>query len=384
MPTQRSNGRYYVQRTFPGVGKVYKSLHTDRKARAVSRERVLVSLAQQGRHELVRAFAGGDVSIQRLEEAFETDGIGELAAGLRRPDSRLADACEDALDDKAPDVKATTLNRYRTGLDHFRAYAGEDASVRDALEDIQGFKAHRLDEGVAEQTVNNDLGAVSVLATYALEQGWIEERPEIKRYDYKARIRYMERGDIAAYMAAIRRPFRCQQLLLLSTGMRLGESEAVRECDIQDKGGEETRINVRDSKTATGVRSVFVPPAAANALRAHVAEHGVEGTDRLFTIKRRTVQAEHNRTCDLVGLVEYTIHDHRHTAAVALVRAGTPLHLVQRQLGHKHIEQTMKYAAFHPGYSDMAPHFEKMEAMLGLRNNNPNNTPSPEGAVAGD
>lgn len=85
----------------------------------MSRGRVLVSLAQQGRHELVRAFASGDVSIQRLEEAFETDGIGELAAGLRRPDSRLADACEDALDDKAPDVKATALNRYRTEFDHF-------------------------------------------------------------------------------------------------------------------------------------------------------------------------------------------------------------------------------------------------------------------------
>ena len=80
------------------------------------------------------------------------------------------------------------------------------------------------------------------------------------------------------------------------------------------------RLSVRDSKTETGVRSVFVPPWAAEAVSEHIEELGLSGTDRLFTAQRRTVQAEHNRACDLVGIPEYTIHDHRHTAAVALAR----------------------------------------------------------------
>ena len=126
------------------------------------------------------------------------------------------------------------------------------------------------------------------------------------------------------------------------------------------------RLSVRDSKTETGVRSVFVPPWAAEAVSEHIEELGLSGTDRLFTAQRRTVQAEHNRACDLVGIPEYTIHDHRHTAAVALARAGMPLHILQRQLGHKHVEMTMKYAAFHPEYSDVAPHFNEMGRMLGL------------------
>jgi integrase len=126
------------------------------------------------------------------------------------------------------------------------------------------------------------------------------------------------------------------------------------------------RMSVRDSKTETGVRSVFVPPWAGEAVSKHIEDHGLSVTDLLFTHQRRTVQAEHNRACDLVGIPEYTIHDHRHTAAVTLARAGMPLHILQRQLGHKHVEMTMKYAAFHPEYSDVTPHFNKMGRMLGL------------------
>jgi hypothetical protein len=68
----------------------------------------------------------------------------------------------------------------------------------------------------------------------------------------------------------------------------------------------------------------------------------------------------------LVGLHEYTIHDHRHTAAVALARAGMPLHILRKLPGHKHVEMTKKCAAFHPGYNEVAPHFERMGRMLGL------------------
>ena len=81
--------------------------------------------------------------------------------------------------------------------------------------------------------------------------------------------------------------------------------------------------------------------------------------------------------------------------AVALARAGIPLHILQRQLGHKHIEMTMKYATFHPDYNDVAPHFERMGRMLGLYSANGyddvegssggtlGNTPLQEGEMVG-
>jgi len=61
-----------------------------------------------------------------------------------------------------------------------------------------------------------------------------------------------------------------------------------------------------------------------------------------------------------------------------------PLNLLQQQLGHKHISMTMKYARFHPDYSDVARYFEAVGVSLGLgTGNKPGNTLVREGSVAG-
>jgi hypothetical protein len=91
----------------------------------------------------------------------------------------------------------------------------------------------------------------------------------------------------------------------------------------------------------------------------------LSGTHRLFDFARRTVQAEHRRACRIAGIHAYTIHDHRHTAAVHWAKAGTPLQLIQRQLGHANISQTMQYAEFHPDYSDYGTYFSRVARTLG-------------------
>lgn len=110
---------------------------------------------------------------------------------------------------------------------------------------------------------------------------------------------------------------------------------------------------------------MFVPKWAA-ALREHVDQHGYEGRDKLFRFARRTVQKAHTAAVIAASLPSYTIHDHRHTAAVTLARAGLPLNLLQKQLGHRSIKQTMRYAEFHPDYGDMAGYMDRAGAVLGL------------------
>ena len=86
----------------------------------------------------------------------------------------------------------------------------------------------------------------------------------------------------------------------------------------------------------------------------------------MFTFPRRSTQAEHNRACKLVGIYGYTLHDHRHTAAVHLARAGMPLNLIQQQLGHATIALTMRYAKFNPSYSDVEAYFDRVAERFGL------------------
>jgi len=43
-----------------------------------------------------------------------------------------------------------------------------------------------------------------------------------------------------------------------------------------------------------------------------------------------------------------------------------PLHLLQQQLGHANINQTMPYARFHPDYSDVGEYFDRVALRFGL------------------
>ncbi len=115
-------------------------------------------------------------------------------------------------------------------------------------------------------------------------------------------------------------------------------------------------------------RSLIVAERSpAAAVQLHIAREGLSGNDHLFRFARTTTQKEHARACGIGGLSGYTIHDHRHTAAVHLARAGMPLHLLQQQLGHANISQTMRYAQFHLSYSDVADYFDRVSESLGLQ-----------------
>lgn len=302
---------------------------------------------------------------------MDTAGVEALSDG-GRPDSSLSQAVDAVLRKKEADVSVATVQRYGDGLRHLIRFADEDASVRETLttERLKEFKRHRLQDGAKKETVNNDMGAVSILVTYAMRKGWIDERPEIKRFPTQVRIRYLESEQAGLYLAALRPAFRVQMQLQLATGIRLGEAEGLHVRDLED-GDDGFRILISDSKTATGVRTVFVPATTADLLRTHADQYGLADADRVFTIRRRSVQAEHKRACRLVGISDYTIHDHRHTAAVHLARAGMPLQLLQRQLGHKHISMTMRYAAYHPDYNDVAVYFDRVESSMGLKMTGP-------------
>lgn len=371
MPTKRGS-RYYIDRSFSGLGRIHRSLATTNKGQASKLEQMLATLYDRGRLDLIRAWLNGKTSLPELADAYESDRLSELTETLEANhcEMRLADAFPAALLEIESDVRESTLIRYKQGIRHFVEFAGKAALVGEFLttERVQEFKRYRLEQDAARETINNDLGAVSILVTYCIDQGWLSARPKIKRYRTKVRIRYLEADQLRVYMATVRAKFRPLFQLLVGSGMRLGEAESLRVCDLR-LGKDESRALIEDSKTPSGRRATFLPRWVAQVLETHVESGGLSGADPLFSIPRRTVQKEHNRACELAGIIDYTIHDHRHTAAVHLARAGLPLQLLQKQLGHATIQQTMRYADFHPDYSDVGRFFERVADGLGLESN---------------
>lgn len=379
MPYKRGNV-WYFKRKLGQFGKVYKSLHARSKAVARERERIVLKLLKNAHWEPLRAWVEGRVTIQRLHEAHDTGELPQLTAELKspdEPDTTVEEAVSHTRRKKKQEVAESTLNRYEASWKHFTDFVDPETPVEDALttETVEEFKLTRREAGAAKETVNNDLIAVGVLAAACVDKGWLEERPKLDKYARSERIRYLESEEITAYLREVRSRFRPLFKLLIGTGMRLGEAEALKVRDLRREDGGTTAV-VSESKTDSGLREVAVPDWVARALRKHVDEEGLDTSDKLFDIPRRTVQKEHRRACDeleekkVLGTSPrteaYTIHDHRHTAAVHLARAEMPLDLLQGQLGHSTLNETMKYAQYHPTYSHRRPYLERMEANLGF------------------
>lgn len=410
MPSKRGNV-WHVKRKLGPIGKVRRTLQTRRKQTAVKREEMLLRFVREGRWELLRAFDEGEVDILELEEARDRNQLGQLQKRLQEKRSRVPfdDALEvvERIKKSDDNIQADTWNDYEAKLKFFRDFVrrerengegrnaeekrndrdeaesserpegnvsskihgaeSEPVTVREMLdpETVRRFKQHRKNKGMSDATINNDMNAIAALAKAALEKGWIDRKPPLKRYATKDRVRFLEPAQVRDYLNELRPDFRLYMRLLLSTGMRLGEVEQLRVHQVR-AARDEPHLQVETSKTAEGTRPVTLPEHLAKDLQAHIDERGLKPNEEVFSLARRTVQKEHDRACEEVGLPDYTVHDHRHTAAVHLARSGTPLHLIKEHLGHRHIKSTMKYAKYHPDYGEMSPHVEGVARHLGI------------------
>jgi site-specific recombinase XerD len=196
------------------------------------------------------------------------------------------------------------------------------------------------------------------LYTWLTEEGYLDDNPIVRvkmprtpRYV----VRPVEDGDVRRLLAAInqRTPLRKRDLalflLLLDTGMRLGEV---------------ARLSLADGQEATqrgmlrvfgkGSRERYVPVgrAARSALRRYLDLSRPEGqTQALFLtwdgqpLAPEGIRQVVRRVAARAGVRRVHPHKLRHTAAVTFLRCGGDAFALQRILGHSSLTMTRNYVA---------------------------------------
>jgi integrase len=382
MPFKRGKGFNY-KKTKKRYGLINRTLGTKNRTRADELEGMLDRLYDSAHHDLFRAWYDRDVDLHTLEAAVNGGEHRELREELLKPDIvTLREAGEMAMHRRSRrpvrstglPPKADTMNGYEASFRLFMGVVGADtpcdiALVENVIEDFMVWcgadKEPRRDK---PQTVNNHLNAISIVSGHALIEGWIKTKPVLGRADHLDRINFLEPPEWIAYLDELDSDMRAQMMFLFGSGCRLGESERLRMCDLRLDSGQPSCI-VWESKTNSGIREVFLDPWVARALVAQSNRHGLSAGDFLFTIPRRTVQKEHNRAVKDAGIVKtypYVIHDHRHSAAVWWAKSGMEMDKIQRQLGHKNITTTMKYATYRNVHRDLAKPLEAVGKLFGM------------------
>ncbi len=154
-----------------------------------------------------------------------------------------------------------------------------------------------------------------------------------------------EYRDYMAAATALRPDLVVILLLLIHTAPDVGEllGVAARDADLETK-----RMRYERSKTkrfGPAPRLVPMPSIVLAEVRAHLAEYGVRGSQSLFgMVKRSDVEWLHDRAAHAIQRPELTLKDLRHVAAIAWVKAGVHIRLVQKWLGHAQLSTTAVYA----------------------------------------
>ena len=216
-----------------------------------------------------------------------------------------------------------------------RLQAGiQPATLNRELHDLQSFLQFLADTG---RPVNNRM-----LAVEPLDAG--DPRP---RDVPVAQLRKLLADvESAAENQAKRQALldRAWLLLMLHSGLRTAE---IRRLGLADLDVEKRQLRIEPGK-GLQERLVFLSAASVAALQAYLAVRGPALTDHIFIFRHQSLSMGYcglrlhaiGRRCGL----HVTPHRLRHSCATLLLNAGAPILTVQRVLGHRYVQTTLRYA----------------------------------------
>ncbi|MGZ3614866.1 MAG: tyrosine-type recombinase/integrase [Syntrophales bacterium] len=219
-------------------------------------------------------------------------------------------------------------------------------------EDLEAFVESQQDRGLKPLSVKGNLRQVQTFLRYLITRGIVPSdvlaRPiRIKVPD--ALPRAMDPVGVKRLLSVIQNiRNRAMILVLLRTGMRIGELLQTRVSDVHL---DERKILLWvGEKNRTG-RVVYLSEDACEALRAWNQKRDphkpllfyARGRSTMSYTRARMLFGKYLQKANL-SHKGYSLHCLRHTCATQLLNAGMRLECLQQLLGHSTVEQTRRYA----------------------------------------
>lgn len=218
--------------------------------------------------------------------------------------------------------------------------------------EIGSFVEFEQDRGLKPLSVINNFEVVSTFITFLVKQNVLP--PEVREHKVKLKKpevlpRAIPKEDVQLLLITLDKSLdRALILLLLRTGMRIGELLNVQLSDIISR---ERKILIYQGEKNYQGRVVYYSEDAAQALREWLQQRenkadylfgSGHGRPISYTTAHRIMKILLQRA-NLTGK-KYTLHSLRHTFATDMLNAGMRIEVLQQLLGHQEIGITMRYA----------------------------------------
>jgi integrase len=237
--------------------------------------------------------------------------------------------------------------------------------------ELQRFVYRLLESGLAPSTIEVSLLPVRAIYRQALERGEISVNPcdklRLPRSDTR-RDRIASPAEGAALIAAVSQEDRPLWATAMYAGLRRGEIQALRACDVdlaagllRLEHGWDYKEGVIELKSNAGLRRVPIPAI----LRDHLVEQRLrverEGEQLFFgrtaadPFSPDQIQRRADKAWKAAGLERITYHGCRHTYASLMIAAGVNAKALSVFMGHANIGITMdRYGHLMPGSEEEA------------------------------
>ena len=217
-------------------------------------------------------------------------------------------------------------------------------------EKVNEFVQAQKARGSANSTINRKLSCLSVILQTAEELGYKVAHPTLtRRREYRGRDRFLTENEEQDLLTLLQLWGKDDHvlctLIMLDTGMRIAEVLRLTSQDFDWSQGKYGVVNVWETKN-NHPRTVPLTKRLADALKS-ADIHGA-----LFKgCSQSWYRVIWDRARDRLGFTDdaqFVPHILRHTCASRLVKKGVPLAIVQKWMGHRSIQSTMRYAHLAP------------------------------------
>jgi integrase len=245
------------------------------------------------------------------------------------------------------------------------------------VDDIAAYISVMRGKGLRGSTINTTLRPLSRILAHAARRGHIPinpltqlERGERPRLDDQRPKRILTLEEMQALLeAADGERYRCLLELLLTAGLRIGEALGLTAADLDAQhsiitvqcqlGRDGTRTPL---KTEESRRALDIPPQLMRRLHRLLADRGVlfDPSAYVFAsrsgngLERKVARAALQRACKAARIPDPqpSLHDLRHSHASMLIALDHSVADVQRRLGHRKPDTTLRIYTHQWKYRD--------------------------------
>jgi integrase len=251
------------------------------------------------------------------------------------------------------------------------------ASARlDAIDEaaIDGYKqrrtrrASRYGTPVSPASVNRELATLRRMLRLAQEWKLIDRVPRVRLVRGEKNREFVVSHRLEPkYLAALSQPLRDVAVLILETGLRIGEAVSLEWHDVHLQPAVHAKfgyIRIRHGKSKNANRNLSLSERAASMLRARKtgskSSWVFPGDNSDSAILGRSLDHQHAAVRTAMKLPkEFVLHSLRHTMLSRLGEAGADVFSIMRIAGHSSVTVSQRYV--HPTPEGLERAFERLQ-----------------------